>query len=381
MKGVLMLVNDFPPAPVGGAERQAERLSIYLAQRGVPVSVITRMFSDLKKTEYRDGYTIFRIPQFGPNKLRKVFFTLGALFMIVRKRNLFDILHAHLAFSSAVSAALAGKLLGKKVIVKFGTGGASSEVHQSENSFRGRLKLAILKRWVDLYIAMTDEMENELLAAGFAKERILRMTNGIDASIFVPPPDKELAKSDVSMSGKTIILFTGRLVAVKGVHVLLNAFRQITSIFPNVHLMLVGNGEERVALEKSARDLNIDQYVTFVGDVSDVKPYLRAAEIFVLPSFGEGISNSLLEAMSAGLACIATRVGGSSDLLLNGQHGILISPNNIDQLAEALKTLVQNNEMRKKFGNDARQFVLSQFDFSSVGARYLALYNQLALGK
>lgn len=381
MKGVLMLVNDFPPAPVGGAERQAERLSAYMAGQGLQVSVITRMYPGLKELEDRDGYRVFRIPQFGPNNLRKISFTLGAILLIIKRRAHFDVLHAHLAFSSAVSAAIAGRLLGKRVVVKFGTGGASSEIRQSEISIRGRLKLSILKHWVDTYITLTDEMEKELLTAGFPKERILRMANGIDASVFAPLKDKESAKDRIFLAGKTLILYTGRLVAVKGIPVLLRAFQRVINDFPNLHLVLVGNGEDRHNLEEIAKELKIEESITFVGDVSDIKPYLCASDIFVLPSFGEGVSNSLLEAMSVGLACIATNVGGSADLLSNGRNGILIPPNDVDKLFDALTELIQNHSERAMYGMNARQFVLSHFDFSSVGARYISLYEKLASGR
>ena len=168
---------------------------------------------------------------------------------------------------------------------------------------------------------------------------------------------------------------------MKGVRVLLNAFQHVIKGFPKTHLLLVGNGEDRIGLEELSVGLKIEKDVTFAGDVNDVKPYLRASDIFVLPSFGEGISNSLLEAMSTGLACVATKVGGSADLLSNGQNGVLVSPNNVDELTDALITLVKDKEQRENFGNVARQFVLLKYDFTSVGARYLSLYNELASGR
>lgn len=376
MKGVLMLVNDFPPAPVGGAERQAERLSMFLAGQGIQVNVITRTHPGLTSHETRSGFGIFRVMQFGPNKFRKALFTLGALVRIFQLRDRFDVLHAHLAFSSAVSAAVAGRLLRKQVIVKFGTGGASSEIRQSEKSLRGRIKLAILRTWVDRYISLTEEMDQELLATGFSGAKILRMGNGIDASLFSPAADKVAARSAVALDGKTIVLFTGRLVAVKGVPVLLRALARVNR--PELHLVLAGEGADRASLEALVDELGLHSQVTFAGDVKDVKPYLQAADIFVLPSLGEGISNSLLEAMSAGVACVATRVGGAAELLEQGRNGILIEPNTVDELAQALATLAGDSELRNRYGQLARDSVLARYDIGSVGARYIALYNELA---
>lgn len=377
MKGVLMLVNDFPPAPVGGAERQVERLSMFLAGQGIQVNVITRAYPGLNSQETRSGFGIFRVMQFGPNKFRKALFTLGALARIFQLRHRFDVLHAHLAFSSAVSAAVAGRLLRKQVIVKFGTGGAASEIRQSEKSLRGRIKLAILRTWVDRYISLTEEIDRELLEAGFSGDKILRIGNGIDASLFAPAAaDKDAARSALTLSGKTVILFTGRLVAVKGVPILLRALARVNR--PELHLVLAGEGADRASLEALVDELGLRTQVTFADYVKDVKPYLRAADIFVLPSLGEGISNSLLEAMSAGVACVATRVGGAAELLEQGRNGILIEPNTVDELAQALATLAGDSELRNRYGQLARDSVLARYDIGSVGARYIALYNELA---
>lgn len=377
MKGVVMLVNEFPPAPVGGAERQVERLAGYLAREGLDIQVITRSFAECPRVETRNGYRIIRIRQVGPGKMRTLSFVIGALLAILLRRNSFDVLHAHLAFSPAAVAALAGRLLGKAVVVKFGTGGASSEIAVSRKSWRGQLRLAILRRWVDVYVALTDEMKTELIQTGFDRSRIVRMSNGIDAAEFAPAEDREQAKAAVSFGGMVLVLFAGRLVAIKGLPILLQAFGTVVRDCDRVRLIVAGEGDQRAALESAVERQRLRPYVQFVGKVSDMGPYLRAADIFVLPSLGEGISNSLLEAMSAGLACIASRVGGAVELLDNGNCGILVAPNDAGQLAEALSTLVNQRQEVVRLGSLARERVLQLYDFSSVAAKYIELYDRL----
>ena len=361
--GVLMLVNHFRPLPVGGAERQAERLAEYMAQKDLWVGVITRKVGNLPKVEKRSGFNIYRIQQFGFGKVKSILFTIGAFFRVLYFRNQFNILHAHMEFSSAVAATIAGKLIGKPVIVKFGSSGYASEVQRSYVSWLGRFRLGILRRWASTYIVLTSEMEKELLAEGFSPSKVIRMDNGINANDFSPVMNKELAKLTFDLSKKTVIIFVGRLVPVKALPILLAAFERVLKIDSNVHLLLLGQGSEQAALEALSQKLDIQKQVTFVGDVNDVKPYLQAADIFVLPSLGEGLSNSLLEAMAMGLACVGTKIAGSMDALGNGKAGILVDPNNIDQLSEALIRLITDKDEVRRLGELARQRILDVYDF------------------
>jgi glycosyltransferase involved in cell wall biosynthesis len=376
MKGVMMLINLFPPYG-GGTERQAERLAAYLAQQNVFAGVITRKLDDSNSVEVKDGFMVFRIPEVGPWRIKSVSFVAGAFLTLIRYSKSFDILHAHLAFAPAVAACVAGKILGKRVIVKFGNSGRFGDMYELKRTWRGRLSLAIIRQWADLYIALTDDIEKELLDAGFAPARIARVVNGVNTVVFCPSIDKQAAKTRLGLSGQTVLLYTGRLTAQKALPNLFMALKQVVGRFENVHLLLVGDGEEQSALEKLAEEQNIKRHVTFTGRQDSVKIYLDAADIFVLPSIGEGISNSLLEAMSAGLACVATRVGGSVDVLGEGA-GILVSPNNIEELSGAILQLVSDPVKTKAMGARARQRAVDCYDLDAIGARYFDLYRKLS---
>ncbi len=378
MKGVMMLINLFPPYG-GGTERQAERLAAYLTQQNIYAGFITRKLDDSKYVETKNGFQIFRIPELGPGKIKSLSFILGAFFTMIRRSKSFDILHAHLAFAPAVAASIAGKMLGKQVIVKFGNSGAFGDIHELNRTWRGRLALTIIRRWADAYIALTDEIESELLEAGFPPARIVRVVNGVNTALFCPSADKRAAKAVLHQAGKTVFLFTGRLTAQKALPDLFLALKQVIDVYANVHLFLLGDGEEQRSLEALAADLNIAPHVTFAGRRDSVKLYLDAADIFVLPSLGEGISNSLLEAMSSGLACIATNVGGSVDALADGA-GILVSPNNVGQLADAILHLIADPKEMEYLGKQARQRAIEQYDLDAVGKRYFDLYRTLADG-
>ncbi len=372
-----MLVNEFPPLPVGGAERQAERLSGYLAAQQWEVSVVTRHAPGLDETETLNGVRIVRPLTRGPGKMKTVSYVLGALGFLWRQRQQYQILHAHLAFGPAFAAVLAARLLGKRAIVKFGNSGPFGDVQTSLRTWRGRLRLAVFRRWADVIITLDDAMRSEALSAGFDAGRVLRIDNGIDAKSFYPTLPADDAKKMLGLSGKTVLLFVGRLAAQKSIPTVIAALAQARQDCPDLHLVLVGEGPQHEALQAQVRELHLTQSVTFAGLNDDVHPFFNAADIFVLPSQVEGISNALLEAMSAGLACVASAVGGNPEVLDHGQCGVLLPVGAVDAWARVIAELGNQPQRRKILGEAARQRILEHYDFSVIGARYEALYARL----
>lgn len=377
MDGIVMLVNEFPPLPVGGAETQAERLASYLVQRQWPVWVITRHVKGLARREERQGFQIIRPYTAGVGKLRTVTFFLSAILALWRLRHSYKVLHAHLAFVPAFVGVVVGRLLNQKVIVKLGGSGASGDIRVSLNTLRGRIRLAAFRRWADVVIVLSDAMRDEALSAGFSEKQIRNVPNGIDAKAYIPDKPKPETQKELGLSDKLVVLFVGRLSPVKSLPTILHAIASALPVCPNLHLILVGEGPELSGLQEQARELGIETHVTFAGKQIDVKRYLNAADIFVLPSKSEGISNALLEAMSAGLACMSTSVGGGNEVLDGGKCGLLIDPEDLSAWADALIDLATNPERREQLGKAARNRILDQYDFSVVGSKYELLYSEL----
>jgi len=376
MNGVVMLVNEFAPVS-GGAEKQAERLASFMAAKGRNVLVITRRLRGFPAAEVMNGFQIIRPATFGPGKFKTITFIIGALWVLWRFRRRYSILHAHMLFGPALAAALAGHFLGKKVIVKLGSSGPDGEIQTSLRTLRGRVRLLFLRRWVDLMIALDGTMRAEALSAGFSEKQVYRMTNGIDASQFDISTPRIDAQSALGFDGKIIVLFVGRLVRQKSLATLLKAFARALKTCPELYLVLVGNGPEFDKLQALVTDLNIKDEVFFVGNQPHVKPYLQAADIFVLPSETEGMSNALMEAMASGLPCIATPVGASPEMLGSGKNGILVPVGDVEAWANALVNLATNPGQRRELGDAARQQITTEYDFSVVGARYDQLYRYL----
>ena len=373
----MMLVNEYSPLRVGGAELQAERLSCFLAKHGWRVSVITRGYPGLLPNERRDGVNIIRVPAVGPSKLKTVSFVLGTLWKLWQLRDTYDVLHAHLVFGPAFAAVIAARLLGKSSIVKLGNSGEFGDIQTSRRTLRGRLRLAAVRKLADTIVVLDAQMETEAVSAGFDAKQIQRMANGIDSSLFDSSHTSSAAKTSLGLEGKTVVLYTGRLSTQKSLPTLIRAAEIVSRSCSAVHLVLVGDGPERSSLETLACELKILDRVTFAGLQSDVRAYLSAADIFALPSLSEGISNALLEAMSSGLACVASSVGGTVEVLDHGSCGLLLPQNDLDLWASALHELASDEKKRLQLGRAAQARIRDVYDFEVVGNKYISLYEGL----
>lgn len=172
------------------------------------------------------------------------------------------------------------------------------------------------------------------------------------------------------------ILFIGRLAAVKGATLLLDAFTDVRAAHPDAHLTLVGDGPDRPALEAKADRLGMRDQVTFTGYLGqdDVAAALNAADLLVLPSFAEGVPVVLMEAMAARIPVIASRVAGVQELVEDGGSGYVLPPGNLGALTEALNALLADPALRKRMGETGRAKVEAEFDIAREAEKLGALF-------
>ena len=127
-------------------------------------------------------------------------------------------------------------------------------------------------------------------------------------------------------------------------------------------------------LRAMARELGLGHQVRFLGQVRNVRAVMEGAAIFILPSLTEGVSLTLLEAMASGLPVVATRVGGTPEVVVEGETGLLVPPSSPDELAQAILNLLQDSELRRQMGEKARQRIKQHFDIRQMIAKYENLY-------
>jgi sugar transferase (PEP-CTERM/EpsH1 system associated) len=260
------------------------------------------------------------------------------------------------------------------------------EINDLDGSNRKYLILRkFMRLFVHRYIAVSKDLECWLIdMVGVKPARIRQIYNGVDNSRFAPESVKPLALLPARWRELDDILVAGtvgRLTPVKDQQLLLRAVAHIRETHPELRrrlrLLIVGDGPLYQMLTQMVERLSLQEVVWLAGDRDDVPNLLRAMDIFVLPSLGEGISNTLLEAMASGLPVVATAVGGNVELVKEGFNGSLVAAGDHVALAEAMAALLLDGRERAARGANARQRVCQHFDWGRTVDAYLHVYDEL----
>jgi glycosyltransferase involved in cell wall biosynthesis len=229
---------------------------------------------------------------------------------------------------------------------------------------RSRLKFQLQGVLSDLTVCVSDAVRRRLIDDyAFPAKKTVKIWNGADLSYFGVPTNRsgELRASFGIAKDDPVIVCVARLDMNKGIQVLLEAVKQIVKEFPTCKCWIVGEGPARKILVQRRAELDLSEVALFVGHQADIRPYLEAADIFVLPSFKEGLPLSLVEAMAYGLPAVVTDVGGNAEVVVPGHNGFVVEPGSIEQLTDAIKRLLANGEERRKMGENGRR-TAKQFD-------------------
>lgn len=384
---VIMIISSFYPL-IGGTEQQCQRLSQKLIGRGIDVCVVTRRYPGLKPFEVIDGIPVHRIRTIGSGSgaMSSLSFTFFCLLWMLREklsghwRDEKIIFHAHQALSPARIAVLAKLLFGGKAISRVAGGTEIGEIpHIQQN------RLISVYRWflskIDRFIVLNQRVFEELHKMGIDRKRLMKFFNGVDTENFYSPSseEKQALKQKLSITYSLVITFVGRLDPTKNLPLLLRAYATLRQTVGSSDfiLVLIGVGSEQEALQALALELSIAEKILFLGRKENVHEYLKISDIFVLPSIAEGMSNALLEAMACGLAVIATDVGAATEVLRQGQVGLLIRSGDEAGLTEALKKLINDKPLRTRLGEQARAVILESHSLDRVVEQYLKLYAEL----
>jgi glycosyltransferase involved in cell wall biosynthesis len=178
------------------------------------------------------------------------------------------------------------------------------------------------------------------------------------------------------------IVHVGRLTAVKGAPILVDAVAALLRQGRRIHLNLVGDGADRAAVERRVAEYGIASYVTFHGSVNQdhIRELLGQANAFVLPSFAEGVPVALMEAMSMEIPCVTTPVGGIFELITSGIDGILVPASDAESLAHALKVLMDDPEYGARLGKAGRRKVLESFNLALNIERLAGIFERRLSG-
>lgn len=379
IRSVLMLSQTFYPA-IGGAEKQALELSRALAARGVKVTVVTRRIEGAPAEEIMDGVSVKRLEIAGSGAADSFSFMVKSFFYLLRHAAEYDVVHVHLASSPAVAAVLAGRLTGKRTVIKLGGGKGVDEISRSMNTLLGGLKLRFFQWAGPELLVMNGEVYDWLKGdPAFSGLKLTRFKNGVDTGRYSPfsYQEKISAKAALGFDNSTIFLFVGRLSPEKRVKEFVEVWAEFFAeemLKPRMRLVIVGKGPERESIERAARDLGVGGTVTLAGAKDDLRLYYGAADVFILPSISEGLSNSMLEAMASGAAIMAGNVGGAREAVEEGVNGFLFDPVSRQAIKACLKKLMSDKTMPLKMGERSREIAVKKYSMARVLDELLEIY-------
>jgi sugar transferase (PEP-CTERM/EpsH1 system associated) len=241
-----------------------------------------------------------------------------------------------------------------------------------------------IKPFVGQFIAVSRDLESWLASTvGVARDQINQIYSGVDGARFHPRSGpRTVAGPEGFFTNDAIVIGSvGRMAAVKDYPSLVRAFAMMIEKEPaaraRLRLLIVGDGVDRHACMDLIRQAGLQDQAWFPGERSDIAELMRGMDVFVLPSLGEGISNTILEAMCSGLPVVATRVGGNVELVRDGVTGTLVPPAEPGTLAGALLEYYRNGWMFSRHGKAARQQIESSFTMDAMAKGYLAVYDKV----
>jgi glycosyltransferase involved in cell wall biosynthesis len=231
--------------------------------------------------------------------------------------------------------------------------------------------------WIDGFIAVSEDVETAILRdIGSVGHKITVINNGVDVQRYGRPVDRAAIRRELNLAGDAqLLIMVGNYKEQKGHRYLIEAMPPLLESYPDLHLILVGDGGIRHELEEQVHADGLSNQIYFLGSRSDVPELLAASDYFVLPSLWEGLPMALIEAMASSLPIVATEVSGSKQVMIPGETGLIVSPGDANELEEALSFLLAETHRAKAMGVAARQRVSAEYSAQKQAEEHLALYN------
>lgn len=235
--------------------------------------------------------------------------------------------------------------------------------------------LRVSDRLSDRIVINCEAVGRDLERRGVPRDRLYLCYNGVDTSRFYP------GRGGRPLAGAGLVIgVAAGLRPEKGIDLLIRAFAAIAPDSRNMKLLILGDGPLRDELAHLSDSLGVRGQVIFQAGAPDVENWLCGVDIFVLPSHSESFSNALLEAMACGCCVIGSRIGGTPELIAEGQSGLLFAPGDVDDLARKLRLAIQDRSLRERLGAAAASFAHESLSLETFVRRMEDLYTGLIEG-
>jgi glycosyltransferase involved in cell wall biosynthesis len=388
-----------PAHAIGGMQDHTRDLARGLVDAGHEVEVITSKHPEGKRQESVDGvrYVFVDAPRYqnDPVWLRESY----AEFARLHAERPFGVLHSE--SSCAVEHVRRGVHRQIPVVVMYHGAFLGLAKAMLRRGLRSRRPLPLLRamrgvQWIATHdylrhgnwyrfracegiVPSRQQLKDTCRTCLLKPSRVHVVPNGIDAQVFSPRPLAEArAQLGLDLDHVTLFACVGRLTEEKGFHHALRALALLGGGPSNARLVIVGDGEERESLEKAACELGVDGRVTFTGAQPHEKValYLAAADAFLFPTERDEAAPLVLpQAMACARPVVASRTGGITEVIgESGEYGMLIPPGNVPALTQAMRRLLDDDQLRRRLGEAARERVLEEYTIERMTERTLAVY-------
>jgi len=375
---------------IGGAQEVVRTLAEHLAEAGCPTVVCTFQDGPLREEIERMGvpvevlrdrrYSVLAFPLFVLDVLR----LRRSLAGVVKKHHI-DILQTQLLGSLDF---LVLTLRYRTNLLVFWTFQNSRFELRADKLPRHKWLLGpkrwahrqlyrLAARWVNGFIAVSDDVKTALLETigPIPDDKITVICNSVDVRRYQQPVDRACIRRRLGLpENARVMAVVATFKTQKGHRYLIEAVPQVLSQFPDLHILLIGDGDLRGKLQAQASALGLDGHIHFLGTRSDVPDLLAASDCFALPSLWEGLPMALVEAMASGLPIIATEVSGTKQVIVPGESGLLIPPGDVRQMEEAITRLLSEPARARAMGAAAQLRVEAYFGAKKQAQEHIALF-------
>jgi glycosyltransferase involved in cell wall biosynthesis len=361
-RGILYFSTSSGP---GGAERLVNRLAVRFNTHSFRPHVCLFRPGWVQQQCERDGISTTVIPNKGPFDL----VWLRRFLALIRKEQV-HLIHAH-EFDAIVHGTLAAAIARIPIVATI-----HGKNYYWEKKSR-RMAYCLVSRYARMVAVSKDLKEFVTEHTGITDERIQVIYNGIDEFPDIDAEEQARARYEIGLgSDDPIVGAVGSLYPVKGHRYLIDAIPSVIRACPAAKFLLVGRGDQEVALKDRIKKLGLERYVHFLGLRQDIGRLLSIMDIFVLPSLSEGLSMATLEAMASAKPVVATRVGGNPELVIEGETGLLVPSEDSGALAKGITTLLLDKHRARAFGQNGRRRVEQRFHINMMIDEYRKLYRE-----
>lgn len=376
---ILMFSLYFPPQ-YSGAAKQALLLARQLRGMGHHVEFATVRWPDLAVENIVDGFAVHHLDQGRGVRHRELRLWWNLFRFLYSRRTDFDILHTHGAYYTNCIIGPLSRFFGLKSVAKASL--ADNDLHGVGRSLAGKIHRAFLRK-IHACVATSRDLEREFLMSGVPRERVIYLPNGVDTERFRPAAlgeRNELRRKLGLPIGSPVALTVGVFDKRKNIGWLMEQWAQNNGFGTGSLLLAVGPRAREDINGSHLGDLHglaarFPSVLKIQDHVENIELYYRMADLFILPSRGEGLPNVLLEAMACSLPCVASAVSGTQELMLHGETGWTFKLNDVHSLASAITKAATNQN--PLLGLNGRKLIEERYSIKSVANKYAHLYSEL----